>query len=127
MVDGALAQVAGLTRVNRPQQEKFVASSYQFLLLDWSADAIWDVVESCLARGVELKWFGAAEPVGFTSCYDSWAYAPSSLMPSSDRVLHGIIDMRLPLTFSLEDCALVARIIGEEVTLAFVTSGQNQA
>jgi len=47
VVDGALAQVAGLTRVNRPQQEKFVASSYQFLLLDWSADAIWDVVESC--------------------------------------------------------------------------------
>ena len=86
MVDGALAQVAGLTRVNRPQQEKFVASSYQFLLLDWSADAIWDVVESCLARGVELKWFGAAEPVGFTSCYDSWAYAPSSPLPSSDRV-----------------------------------------
>ena len=127
VVDGALAQVAGLTRVNRPQQEKFVASSYQFLLLDWSADAIWDVVESCLARGVELKWFGAAEPVGFTSCYDSWDSPPSSTMPSSDRVLHGIIDMRLPLTFSLEDCALVARIIGKEVTLAFVTSGQNQA
>ena len=46
-------------------------------------------------------------------------------MPSSDRVLHGIIDMRLPLTFSLEDCALVARILGEEVTLAFVASGKN--
>ena len=46
-------------------------------------------------------------------------------MPSSDRVLHGIIDMRLPLTFSLEDCALVARILVEEVTLAFVASGKN--
>ena len=127
VVDGALAQVAGLTRVNRPQQEKFVASSYQFLLLDWSADAIWDVVESCLARGVELKWFGAAEPVGFTSRYDSWTYAPSSPMPSSDRVLRGIIDMRLPLTFSLEDCALVARIIGEEVSVASAASGGNHS
>jgi hypothetical protein len=97
------------------------------LLLDWSADAIWDVVERCLARGVELKWFGAAEPVGFTSRYDSWTYAPSSPMPSSDRVLRGIIDMRLPLTFSLEDCALVARIIGEEVSLASAASGGNQA
>jgi len=82
----------------------------------------WSVV---WRAGVELKWFGAAEPVGFTSRYDSWAYAPSAPMPSSDRVLHGIIDMRLPLTFSLEDCALVARILGEEVTLAFVASGKN--
>jgi hypothetical protein len=44
-------------------------------------------------------------------------------MPSSDRVLHSIIDMRLPLTFSLEDCVMVAGIIGEEVTLAFAASG----
>ena len=127
VVDSALGQVASLTRVKRPQQEKFVASSYQFLLLDWSGAAIRDVVARCLARGVELKWFGAAEPVGFTSRYDSWTYAPSSPMPVSDRVLHGIIDMRLPLTFSLEDCVMVARIIGEEVTLAFTASGQNQA
>ena len=70
----------------RPQQEKFVASSYQFLLLDWSGDAIRDVVARCLARGVELKWFGAVEPVGFTSRYDSWTYAPSSPMSSTDRV-----------------------------------------
>jgi hypothetical protein len=36
-------------------------------------------------------------------------------MPKSDRILHGVIDMRLPLTFSLDDCAIVARIIAEEV------------
>ena len=35
-------------------------------------------------------------------------------MPDSDRVLAGIIDMRVPLTFSLEDCTLIARIIREE-------------
>ena len=81
-----LGQVAGLTRVKRPQQEKFVASSYQFLLLDWSGDAIRDMVAGCLACGVELKWFGAVEPVGFTSRYDSWTYAPSSPMSSTDRV-----------------------------------------
>ena len=52
----------------------------------------------CFERGVELKWFGAADPVGFTSRYDSWTYAPSAPMPESDRVLHGIMDMRLPLT-----------------------------
>ena len=69
----------------------------------------------CAARGVELKWFGGAEPVGFTSRYDSWRYADCPKMPKTDRILNGIIDMRLPLTFSLEDCALIARIIRAEV------------
>jgi len=112
VVDQGLADVAGLTR---PQQEKFVASSYQFLLLDWPAEAIRSVLARCLARGVELKWFGAPDPVGFTSRYDSWTYAPSSAMRKSDRILHGIVDMRLPLTFSSDDCATVARIIAQEV------------
>jgi len=115
VVDQGLADVAGLTRIKRPQQEKFVASSYQFLLLDWPAEAIRSVLARCLARGVELKWFGAPDPVGFTSRYDSWTYAPSSAMRKSDRILHGIVDMRLPLTFSSDDCATVARIIAQEV------------
>ena len=74
-----------------------------------------NVIRRCAARGVELKWFGAAEPKGFTSRYDSWRYAPSAPMPATDRVLAGLLDMRVPLTFSLEDCALIARIIRAEV------------
>ena len=31
-------------------------------------------IAGCAARGVELKWFGGAEPQGFTSRYDSWRY-----------------------------------------------------
>ena len=115
MAEG-LAQVPGLTVPARPAAEKFVASSFQFLLLDWPADRIAAVVAGCAARGVELKWFGAAEPVGFTSRYDSWRYADSAPMPASDRVLAGLLDMRLPLTFSLDDCTLIARIIREVVT-----------
>ena len=64
---------------------------------------------------MELKWFGGAEPVGFTSRYDSWRYVDAPRMPKSDAVLAGIMDMRVPLTFSLEDCALIARIIRSEV------------
>jgi len=40
-------------------------------------------------------------------------------MPDSDRVLAGIIDMRLPLTFSTDDCALIARIIKEVVETVY--------
>ena len=116
VLETGLADTPGLRLIPRPEKEQFVASSFQFLLLDWAPDAVAEVLRRCLARGVELKWFGGAEPVGFTSRYDSWRYAPSAPMPDSDRVLAGIIDMRLPLTFSLDDCALIARIIRAEVS-----------
>ncbi|MGQ3486570.1 DegT/DnrJ/EryC1/StrS family aminotransferase [Roseovarius pacificus] len=115
VVEDGLRGTPGLTMVERPEEETYVGSSIQFLLLDWGDSAIDEVIARCLKRGVELKWFGGAEPVGFTSRYDSWRYAPSEAMPESDRILRGILDMRLPLTFSLEDCALIARIIRAEV------------
>ena len=119
VVETGLKGTPGLTLIERPAQETFVGSSIQFLLLDWSDEKIDHVLTRCLARGVELKWFGGAEPSGFTSRYDSWRYAPSEPMPATDRVLKGIVDMRLPLTFSVEDCALIARIIREEVSSVF--------
>ena len=115
IVEQGLRDTAGLTLVNRPEEEAYVASSFQFLLLDWPAEAIRDVVARCGARGVELKWFGAPDPVAFTSKYDSWRYADPVPMPRTDRILAGILDMRLPLTFSLADCAQIARIIRAEV------------
>ncbi|MEH7826589.1 DegT/DnrJ/EryC1/StrS family aminotransferase [Gemmobacter denitrificans] len=119
VVERGLAATPGLTLIERPAAEDFVASSFQFLLLDWNADAIRAVLARCAARGVELKWFGAPDPVAFTSRYENWRYAPSAPMPATDRILHGIVDMRLPLTFSLEDCALIARIIRAEVSAVF--------
>ncbi|WP_439103878.1 DegT/DnrJ/EryC1/StrS family aminotransferase [Celeribacter marinus] len=115
VVEEGVRDVAGLTLIDRPQQEGFVGSSIQFLLLDWADERIEAVVAACKARGVELKWFGAPDPVAFTSRYDSWRYADPQPLPESDRVLRAIVDMRLPLTFSLDDCALIARIIKDEV------------
>lgn len=112
---GGLRGTPGLQVVERVEGEAYVGSSIQVLLLDWSEAKIEQVLARCAARGVELKWFGGAEPAGFTSRYDSWRYAPSAPMPASDRILHGIIDMRVPLTFSLQDCAVIARIIRAEV------------
>ena len=119
VLEEGLADTVGLRLIARPAKEQFVASSFQFLLLDWDAAAVGDVLARCAARGVELKWFGGAEPKGFTSRYDSWRYAPSQAMPASDRVLAGVVDMRLPLTFSLDDCAKLARIIRAEVSAVY--------
>lgn len=115
VVESGLRGTAGLTVIERPQAEDYVGSSFQFLLLDWGADQINAVMQRCAARGVELKWFGGAEPAGFTSRYDSWRYAPEQSLPDSDRILKAILDMRLPLTFSLQDCEQIAGIIRAEV------------
>ncbi|PJE29766.1 dTDP-4-amino-4,6-dideoxygalactose transaminase [Pseudooceanicola antarcticus] len=119
VVEEGLRATPGLKIVERPEAESYVGSSIQFLLPGWSETAVREVLSRCAARGVELKWFGDAEPVGFTSRYDSWRYADAPPMPQTDRVLAGLMDMRLPLTFSLEDCAQLARIIRAEVSAVY--------
>ncbi|MFW2586847.1 DegT/DnrJ/EryC1/StrS family aminotransferase [Sagittula sp. SSi028] len=115
-VEAGLGGTPGLQRVMRDPRGKIVGSSIQFMLLDWPAEAVQQVLDRCRVRGVELKWFGGVEPAGFTSRYDSWRYAETTPLPVTDRVLAGLLDMRLPLTFSIEDCALIARIIRAEVS-----------
>ncbi len=122
MMEEGLTGVSGLTLTTRPDKEAFVASSFQFLLLDWADEAVNEVISRCAKRGVELKWFGGAEPAGFTSRYDSWRYVEAERMPKTDRILSAIVDVRLPLTFSLEDCALIARIIRQEVETVYQAS-----
>ena len=118
-IEKGLRDTPGLTVIDRPEQEGIVGSSIQFLLKDWAEVAVRDVLKRCAARGVELKWFGSAEPIGFTSRYDSWRYVDAPRMPASDAILAGIVDMRVPLTFSLEDCGLIAQIIRSEVSAVY--------
>ncbi len=114
-LESGLTDTNGLRLIVRPPQETYVGSSFQFQLPDWSKARIGAFLARCLARGVELKWFGADQPVAFTSRYDHWHYANPTPLPQTDRILAGLIDMRVPLTFSVPDCALIARIIRSEV------------
>ena len=102
--------------INLPAQESHVGSSIQFRLPEFSADQCRAVIAAAAKRGVELKWFGAKEPVGFTSSHHSWRYVTAQDLPQTDRILATLFDMRLPLSFSVEDCALIAELIGEAVT-----------
>jgi dTDP-4-amino-4,6-dideoxygalactose transaminase len=117
-MERGLAGVPGVRLIPRPQHEDYVGSSFQFLLPDWEPARVAGFVAAAAARGVELKWFGAAEPQGFTSRYAHWQYAAPAPLPQTDRILAGLIDMRLPLTFGPEDVDQIARIIGEEVAFA---------
>ena len=114
-IEEGLRGTSGLQLIERPAEEEYVGSSIQFLLPDWHSRDVENVVARCKARGVDLKWFGAEEPVAFTSRYDSWRYIATQRLPRTDRVLAGLLDMRIPLTFSLDACALIARIIRSEV------------
>ena len=112
-IEEILGTVPGVGLPKRPDQETYVGSSIQFQVSDLDEPGIRALVETCLARGVELKWFGDAEPIAFTSRYDSWRYLERQSLPETDRILASLLDMRIPLTFSVEDCRQIGRIIGD--------------
>lgn len=108
----------GLRLPERAQHEAFVGSSIQFLVTGLEPERIPELVDGCAARGVDLKWFGDAEPKAFTSRYDSWRYLEDiPELPQTLRQLSRTCDMRVPLTFDEEDCRLIAEIIVDEMAL----------
>ncbi|MBF0279478.1 MAG: DegT/DnrJ/EryC1/StrS family aminotransferase [SAR324 cluster bacterium] len=111
LIEEILSNAVGVTLPVRPHVEEYVGSSIQFLLMDMTEKQIKSVIRKCLDRGVELKWFGAPEPAGYTSRHDSWRYIESQTLPNTDRILSKMLDMRIPLTFSLDDCRLIGGII----------------
>ncbi|MGD8348422.1 MAG: DegT/DnrJ/EryC1/StrS family aminotransferase, partial [Gammaproteobacteria bacterium] len=100
----------------RPGAEDFVGSSLQFRVEALEASNAAELVAACAARGVELKWFGDAEPRGFTSRYDSWRYIENQQrLPRTLEILSTTFDLRIPLTFSRDDMDSIGTIISEEV------------
>ncbi|MFZ8924459.1 MAG: DegT/DnrJ/EryC1/StrS family aminotransferase [Candidatus Puniceispirillaceae bacterium] len=113
---GHLSAMDGVIIPPRKQEEFYVGSSIQFRADAVAASAVPDFVAACAKRGVELKWFGDAEPKAFTSRYDSWRYIDDiPVLPTTLRVLEKTLDMRVPLTFTIDDCDVIAEIIAEEI------------
>lgn len=113
-VEAGLRAAPGIETIPRAQGEAYVGSSIQFRLPGRDGAWIERFLGRCLARGVELKWFGRAEPNGFTSRVDHWRFADPAPLPRTQGALATLIDMRLPLTFTPADAALIARIIADE-------------
>ena len=89
-------------------------TSLQFLFRDYNPDAISARLDRMAARGVGLKWFGAASPVGFTSRPQHWEYVMETPMPRTDSILLRLCDLRLPLGLSDADADLIGSIIAQE-------------
>ena len=117
ILEDGLKAAAGIRLRERPQHEEFVGSSIQFHADTPGPEGIPDLVERCAGRGIDIKWFGAAEPHAFTSRYDSWRYlGETQPLPETLRILATTCDMRVPLTFSEDDCRDIAAIVAEEVS-----------
>ncbi len=111
-LEQGLKNIDGISCPERDSRERYVGSSIQFSLMGQEADVIQKFLAACMDRGVELKWFGSREPVGFTSAYSSWEYFNNlPHLPSTNRILAVMCDMRIPLTFDLEDCDIILTII----------------
>lgn len=105
---------------HRPPKEQFVASSFQFLLRAMSPAQMQEVVAACAAQGVHIKWFGAQEPVGFTSVWTHWQYfGQPQQLPQAQAVLAALCDLRLPLSLTEDDCLTIASTIRAAVTSVF--------
>lgn len=111
-LEEGLRRVPGITLPVRSPDEDYVGSSIQFSLNALSEAQFHSFLAGCAERGVDLKWFGAAEPKGFTSRYDSWRYLPPQQdLPQTRQVLSRLCDMRVPLTFDEEDCRQIVKVI----------------
>ena len=112
LLEQELGKIPQIHVPERHPKEEYVGSSIQFSLQYMKKEQVPVFLDKCRDRGVEIKWFGWPEPHGFTSSFESWAYLQyRAELPTTRRVLDFLCDFRIPLTFTLEDCRQIARII----------------
>lgn len=107
-----LDAVEGITLPLRHPKEDYVCNAIQFFVTGLDARAMPAFLEACGQGGVQVKWFGASDAVGFTSSYRNWRYlddAPD--LPGTDRTLRFLCDMRIPLGLTDSECREIVRAI----------------
>lgn len=111
------AELSGTLHIHIPPRhpkEGYVGSSLQFTITGLARSAVEAFLKLCGSRGVIIKWFGIREPEAFTSSWESWQYVKTRQpLPQTRAILDCLCDFRIPLTFSLEDCRVIATVIRE--------------
>ena len=113
VVEAALKEIKGIEVPLRYEEERYVGSSIQFRIPSITATEAELFIKKNKELGVELKWFGNDDPIGFTSNHKSWKYVGRQQLNNSDEILSSLFDLRLPLTFSIDDCIHLSKIIIE--------------
>lgn len=116
LVAGLLAPLAPRVALPKaPPQAARVGSSIQFRIPALAPQAAERLVTALGARGIEVKWFGHEMPQGFTSVHRHWRYVEPQDLPQTDAIMRSLFDLRLPLSFTLDDCQLLGEILVEEL------------
>ena len=113
VVEAALKEIKGIEVPLRYEEERYVGSSIQFRIPSITATEAELFIKKNKELGVELKWFGNDDPSGFTSNHKSWKYVVRQQLNNSDEILSSLFDLRLPLTFSIDDCIHLSKLIIE--------------
>ncbi len=92
----------------RPQAEAYAQSSLQFRLPDRNPDAMAAFVATARAAGVWVKWFGRAEPEGYSSNPAQWPGAEAEQAPRARAIQATLCDIRLPLGLDATACEAIA-------------------
>ena len=114
-VAAGLQGMQNLRLPEKPEKEGFRPTSIQFTFEGLSEAQMRAALKAAADRGVMIKWFGAEEPVGFTSRSGHWRYAPAQDLPRTEAILARLCDVRLPVWLSEEDCDRLAAAIREAV------------
>lgn len=98
--------------IDRAPEEDYVGSSFQFGLLDLTAEQISDALGVAAERGLHIKWFGDPVMRGFTSSPQQWEYvATAQDLPRTEAVLSTLCDLRVPTGMTPEHCRQIAGIV----------------
>ena len=110
--------IDGVVVPPRDPREDYIASSIQFSLVGLSPHGIEAAIDRCASRGVPIKWFGHAQPRGFTATFEHWRYVQPPRLERTRAMLGGLCDMRIPLSLTEADCGLIAEILAEAIATA---------
>lgn len=103
----------GVTTIHVPAEARHSGSSLRFRMPDFTATRWRAFLDAAKARGVELKCFGAAKPVGFTSTHPARHHVTARDLPRTDRIPATLFNTRLPPGICRPDCTLIAGVIGD--------------
>jgi len=107
-----LKKVTGVSVPDRACDEAFVPSSIQFSVTDLATTEFPAFINACKAAGVDIKWFGAPQAVGFTSTLNHWNYIDNKQdLKKTISILDHLCDIRIPQSLTVQDCADIVQVI----------------
>lgn len=115
-IGAGLARSQNVRVPARDGGQVFSATSIQFSLVGLSRSDIEAVLARAQMRGLPVKWFGAAEQIGFTSAPKHWRYVgEQSDLAQTHAVLATLCDIRTPVSLTDDECDLIADIMREAI------------